>query len=221
MLAAEFRRIEGLDLYGANKAVLYDPPWNESTARQAGGRINRPQQKLETEFIHLITAGTVEEKVCEPDRPLLADMNYLELSNTFFVYTCWKKMVAKQIYKGTLDRILLGGVGEGISFEIGKHSSFQKSLFDKDDLTKLFTLEPDGVCECLDKFKQKQDGAWTKKCTTRKDQHNAVIGISQRSKVYEDEEEGEDEDEDEDKNRDENKAENGSKSPPLQNDMEE
>lgn len=63
-------------------------------------------------------------------------------------------------------------------------SGSQKRLFNKDDLTRLFTLDPDGVCESLDRLQQAQDGAWTKKCSTGKEHSKAVIGISQRSRVY-------------------------------------
>ena len=54
---------EGLTLTGANKSVLFDPSWNQARPDQAAARINRPGQERETETLHLITAGTVEEKV--------------------------------------------------------------------------------------------------------------------------------------------------------------
>ena len=92
-------------------------------------------------------------------------------------------MVGKQIDKGMTDRLILGGMGSvGSVVNAGRT---QKSLFDKDELTKLFTLEPDGKCESLELFNQCQDGAWTQKCSTSK-ANRAVIGISQRSKVYKD-----------------------------------
>jgi len=90
-------------------------------------------------------------------------------------------MVGKQIDKGMTDRLILGGMGS-VGWEAGRT---QKLIFDKDELTKLFTLEPDGKCESLELFQQSQDGAWTKKCSTSK-ADKAVIGISQRSKVYKD-----------------------------------
>ena len=57
---------EGLTLTGANKSVLFDPPWTQAKPDQAAARINRPGQERETECLHLITAGTVEEKVGLP-----------------------------------------------------------------------------------------------------------------------------------------------------------
>ena len=91
-------------------------------------------------------------------------------------------MVGKQIDKGMMDRAIFDGIG-GTGPVTG--SSTQKPIFDKEELTKLFTLEPDGKCESLELFRQSQDGAWTKKCSTNKS-NKAVIGISQRSEVYKD-----------------------------------
>ena len=128
-------------------------------------------------------------------------------------------MLSKQIYKGGLERTLLGGIGLGIGRGAGIRSYFKKRLFDKDELTKLFTLGPDGACECLDLFNQPQDATWTEKCSTGKGQSKDVIGISLRKKVYEDkakegdESKGGNEKEDEDEN---------SKNPPAleNNDMD-
>ena len=92
-------------------------------------------------------------------------------------------MAGKQIDKGMTARLIFGGMeGTGTTAAGGRA---QKSLFDKDELTKLFTLEPDGKCESLELFQQSQEGAWTKKCSTSKS-NKAVLGISRRSKVYED-----------------------------------
>jgi hypothetical protein len=79
-------------------------------------------------------------------------------------------MVGKQIYKGSMDRDVLGGIN-------------QKKYFNKEELTKLFYLEADGVCKSLDRFEQSEKSAWTKSCSITKG-HKAVVGISQRSKVY-------------------------------------
>lgn len=80
-------------------------------------------------------------------------------------------MVGKQIFKGSMDRNVLGGIN-------------QKSYFNKEELTQLFYLEADGVCHSLDRFEQSEKGAWTKSCSIPKG-HRAVVGVSQRSKVYE------------------------------------
>jgi DNA excision repair protein ERCC-6 len=61
---------EGLSLTGANKSVVYDPAWNLAKTDQAVARTSRPGQTRECECIHLLTAGTVEEKVrpfCMPN----------------------------------------------------------------------------------------------------------------------------------------------------------
>ena len=153
---------EGLTLTGANKSIIYDPAWNQARPDQAAARISRPGQTRKTECIHFITAGTVEEK-----------------------------MFGKQVYKGSMERTILSDIdgdsatsADAIGNSNNGFSGSQKRLFDKDDLTRLFTLDPDGVCESLDKLQQAQDGAWTKKCSTGKAHSKAVIGISQRSRVY-------------------------------------
>ena len=104
---------EGLTLTGANKSVLFDPARSQAKTDQAVARTCRPGQTKECECIHLLTAGTIEEK-----------------------------MYGKQIYKGSMDRTLLG---------TGQLT--QKKVYDKDDLTKLFHLEPDGKCDSLITFR--------------------------------------------------------------------
>lgn len=54
---------EGLSLTGANRSIIYDPPWNQAKANQAVARIRRPGQTRECLSVHLLTAQTVEEKV--------------------------------------------------------------------------------------------------------------------------------------------------------------
>jgi len=54
---------EGLTLVGASRSVIFDPCWNQAKSDQAVARINRPGQSRECETIHLIAAGTVEERV--------------------------------------------------------------------------------------------------------------------------------------------------------------
>ena len=136
---------EGLTLTGANKSIIYDPAWNQARPDQAAARISRPGQTLETECIHFISAGTVEEK-----------------------------MFGKQVWKGCMERTILPGSKSNSSGDYSNtghnngHSAPQRRLFDKEELTRLFTLDPDGTCESLDKLQQAQNGAWTKKCSTGK-----------------------------------------------------
>lgn len=54
---------EGLTLIGASKCIVCDPPWSQAESDQAVARICRPGQQRECESLHLITAGTIEEKV--------------------------------------------------------------------------------------------------------------------------------------------------------------
>ena len=88
------------------------------------------------------------------------------------------QMFGKQIYKGSMERTVLGKSD-------GDAGSFQKRYYDKEELTKLFELDPAGKCESLERFQQSDDGAWTKKCSTSKE-HNSVVGISRRSVIYKD-----------------------------------
>lgn len=148
---------EGLTLVGANKSIIYDPPWNQARQDQAAARISRPGQTRKTECIQLIAAGTVEEK-----------------------------MFGKAIWKGAMDRTVLGvtGADGALTTSATGCAGPQRRLFDKDELTQLFTLQPDGTCESLEKLEQKDDGNWTKKCSTGPSECSGVIGISRRRHVY-------------------------------------
>lgn len=138
---------EGLTLIGANKSVLFDPAWNQAKTDQAVARTCRPGQTRECECIHFLTAGAVEEK-----------------------------MYGKQIYKGSMDRTLLGKSN-------GNGAFHQKRIYTKDELTQLFELDADGRCESLERSNQSDDGAWRNKCSIRRDTP-AVVGISRRSVIY-------------------------------------
>ena len=136
---------EGLTLTGANKSVLFDPAWSQAKTDQAVARTCRPGQTKECECIHLLTAGTIEEK-----------------------------MYGKQIYKGSMDRTLLG---------TGQLT--QKKVYDKDDLTKLFQLEPDGKCDSLKHFQVSHSGTSQNMCSITEN-NPLVVGISQRNAIYKD-----------------------------------
>lgn len=54
----------GINLTGADRVVIYDPDWNPATDTQARERAWRIGQRKEVTIYRLITAGTIEEKVC-------------------------------------------------------------------------------------------------------------------------------------------------------------
>ena len=83
-------------------------------------------------------------------------------------------MFGKQIYKSSLDRTLLG-----------KRQLPQINVYDKDELTKLFELEPDGKCNSLTHFQQPDSGTWQKMCSIS-DDNPLVVGISQRNAIHKD-----------------------------------
>ena len=90
------------------------------------------------------------------------------------------KMVGKQIYKGTLDRTVLGE-----ETRCTGSASFSR-LYNKKELSKLFELAPEGCCETVDRMKESgdfKDGQGLRKCSVNKN-HSSVIGISQRSILY-------------------------------------
>ena len=83
-------------------------------------------------------------------------------------------MFGKQIYKSSLDRTLLG-----------KRQVPQTNVYDKDELTKLFELEPDGKCDSLKHFQQSHSGTSQNVCSITEN-NPLVVGISQRNAIYKD-----------------------------------
>ncbi|CAB9508719.1 CHD3-type chromatin-remodeling factor [Seminavis robusta] len=134
---------EGLTLTGANKSILFDPAWTLAKSDQAVARTCRPGQTRDCETVHLLSAGTVEEK-----------------------------MYGKQMYKGGVEGAILANRSKG----------FEMRFYDKDELTKLFTLEPDDVCESL-KLSLKQGSACLKKCSVNSNDKKSVVGISRRNSL--------------------------------------
>ncbi|XP_041927771.1 uncharacterized protein LOC121692864 isoform X3 [Alosa sapidissima] len=54
---------EGLNLTTADRVIIMEPSWNQSTDAQAVDRVHRIGQRREVEVYRLITCGTVEEKI--------------------------------------------------------------------------------------------------------------------------------------------------------------
>jgi DNA excision repair protein ERCC-6 len=54
----------GVNLTGADRVVIYDPDWNPATDTQARERAWRIGQQNNVTVYRLVTAGTIEEKVC-------------------------------------------------------------------------------------------------------------------------------------------------------------
>lgn len=54
----------GVNLTGADRVVIYDPDWNPATDTQARERAWRIGQQNHVTIYRLVTAGTIEEKVC-------------------------------------------------------------------------------------------------------------------------------------------------------------
>ena len=74
------------------------------------------------------------------------------------------------MYKGGVEGTVLANRSKG----------FQNRDYDKDDLTKLFQLEADGVCESLELSLKAHGSALMNKCSTPKN-HGSIVGISRRS----------------------------------------
>jgi len=86
-------------------------------------------------------------------------------------------MYGKQIYKGTLDRTVLGQT---------KSSGSLARMYNKDELTELFRLDPPGKCESLARMQlggDKSNEDWKKKCSISQ-RHKHAVGISRRSDIY-------------------------------------
>jgi len=97
-------------------------------------------------------------------------------------------MLGKQIYKGCLDRTVLGETPRGNGNGNGDSGSGANPsrLWNKDELSKVFELAPEGTCETIDRLKESKDykkGDWIHKCSI-KESHKSVVGISRRCDVY-------------------------------------
>ena len=141
----------GLTLVGACRTIIYNPPWSQADCDQAVARTRRPGQERECVSVHLVAAGTVEEK-----------------------------MYGKQIYKGCLERTVLGNIdGTGpTTASLARH-------YNKEELSELFTLGPDGICETLQRLNpsDKEQSSWRKKCDVKKD-CAAISGLSRRNDIF-------------------------------------
>ena len=90
-------------------------------------------------------------------------------------------MVGKQIYKGCLDRTVLGDASRGSN----GNGSYSR-LYNKKELSHLFELAPEGTCETIDRLKESgnyNSDKGLEKCSVDK-KHRSVVGISQRSELY-------------------------------------
>jgi hypothetical protein len=55
----------GLNLQAASAVVNFEPPWNPARLEQRIGRVHRLGQTLPVQVIHLLTSGSIEERVWE------------------------------------------------------------------------------------------------------------------------------------------------------------
>lgn len=53
----------GLNLTGANRAIILDPDWNPANDNQAVDRVFRIGQKRDVIVYRLVQMGTIEEKI--------------------------------------------------------------------------------------------------------------------------------------------------------------
>src|SRR5437899_4352880 len=58
----------GLNLQAASAVVNFEPPWNPARLEQRIGRVHRMGQTRPVQVIHLLTKGTIEERVWETMR---------------------------------------------------------------------------------------------------------------------------------------------------------
>jgi superfamily II DNA/RNA helicase len=55
----------GLNLQAASAVVNFEPPWNPARLEQRIGRVHRMGQSRPVQVIHLLTTGSIEERVWE------------------------------------------------------------------------------------------------------------------------------------------------------------
>ena len=55
----------GLNLQAASAVVNFEPPWNPARLEQRIGRVHRLGQSRSVHVIHLLTTGSIEERVWE------------------------------------------------------------------------------------------------------------------------------------------------------------
>jgi len=68
----------GVNLTGADRVVIYDPDWNPATDTQARERAWRIGQQNHVTIYRLVTAGTIEEKVCTCQKACLSVSGLLQ-----------------------------------------------------------------------------------------------------------------------------------------------
>jgi hypothetical protein len=78
-------------------------------------------------------------------------------------------MYGKQMYKGGVEGTVLAN-----------RSTEKMKFYDKDDLTKLFGLEEDGVCDSLENMRKTKGSGCLKKCSLGAKKRNVIVGISKR-----------------------------------------
>lgn len=98
----------GVNLTGANRVIIYDPDWNPATDTQARERAWRIGQDKQVTIYRLLSAGTIEEKVCKSKNVLAIQLllifyssyhmiNYQE--NIFQMYQrqVWKQLLSNKV----------------------------------------------------------------------------------------------------------------------------
>ena len=164
----------GLNLTGADRAVILDPDWNPANDNQAVDRCYRIGQKRDVIVYRLVSIGGLEERIYR-----------------------------RQVYKKGMNLQTIEGLEADAKEEVSDEKAFQK-YFNDSDLTELFKYtDDDDNCETLGLIMEKDGFPYEKTPTNVKHisylmgNKDIVKGISLNSNLYtaqEEEEEKEDED---------------------------
>ena len=87
-------------------------------------------------------------------------------------------MFGKQVYKGLMGRTVLGE-----ETNEGSLSVTDARLYNKDELSQLFELEPHGVCKTIERLDLPSGGVQKGKCIVSK-KHSSIVGLTRRSDIY-------------------------------------
>ena len=112
-------------------------------------------------------------RICRPGQKRECESIYMIAAGTVE-----EKMFGKQVYKGLMGRIVLGE-----STHEGSLSVTDARLYNKDELSQLFELEPHGICKTIERLDLPDDASRTEKCIISKD-HPSIVGLTCRSDIY-------------------------------------
>ena len=112
-------------------------------------------------------------RICRPGQKRECESIYMIAAGTVE-----EKMFGKQVYKGLMGRTVLGENTDQDSLSVT-----DARLYNKDELSQLFELEPHGICKTIERLDLPDEVSQSDKCSISKD-HPSIVGLTRRSDIY-------------------------------------